>query len=324
MKRKMILILILTSLFSLTSRADEPLSVLLKDKVRVENNRITLQDLIDEDGTDVEFVQRYGKMPLSSLNEQEQKITQTKLLALLYKSGVDVNNIRFKNAANIELERGQEVTLPPSFKSRLSKDISRTYNIPLEGITLGLARILPALKDPNYQLMQIKKILPRDLKNLARAHFEIHVQNLDGQIMSHDLYLSLKINVSAYTAKEFLSSGSTVTTQDFTRGKILLTTLGERLANPNAMAANVSYKLTREIPQNGMLLENMLREINLVEEGSAVMLSYKTPMLRVQTQGKLLESAEIGKMVRAENMDSKRSVTGVLIAKDLVEVSHVN
>lgn len=324
MKRKMILMLILTCLFSLTSRADEPLSVLLKDKVRVENNRITLNDLINEDGTDVEFVQRYGKVPLSSLGEQEQKITQTKLLALLYKSGVDVSNIRFKNSANIELERGQEVTLPPSFKSRLSKDLSRTYNIPLEAITLGLARVLPALKDPDYQLMQIKKILPRDLKNLARAHFEIHVQNLDGEVVSHDLYLALKINVSAYTAKEFLSSGSTVTTQDFTRGKILLTALDRRLASPNTMASNVSYKLTREIPQNGLLMENMLREISLVEEGSAVVLSYKTPMLRVQTQGKLLESAEIGKMVRAENMDSKRSVTGVLVAKDLVEVSHVN
>lgn len=324
MKRKLILMTLLTCLFSLASRAEDPLHVSLKSKVRMQNSALSLKDIVDEEGTDIEFIRRYGEVKVSNLDKREQKITQTKLLALLYKSGIEVNKIRFQNTPNVQVERGQDIELPQSLKTRIARALSNHHNIPVADIVMKQARILPDLMDQDYQLMQVKKIHAVDLSRLDQAHFKLYIKNLDGKLLEHDLYLNLKINTTVYTASEAIDEGGTVTAKNLVRGRVVLTSLNGRLASPDQLRPGTTFKTSAPIAQNEILLESMLHEIRLIPQGSAVTLSYRSPMLHVRTQGRLLEASEIGKSVVAENMDSKRTVSGKLVSKDMIEVNHVN
>lgn len=323
MKRKIVLIFILTCIFSLASKADEPVVVSLKDKVTLQTDVLSIQDIVNEEGTDAGFIEKFGHLKLANLSLSDHRITQTRLLALLYKSGADVNGIQFRNAASIELERGQDIVLPPSLRARITKDLTNTFNIPASSISMENTRVLPALSDEDYQLLQVKKIHAIKLDDLENAHFKLYVRDLDGKLASHDLYMNLKINTTIYTANAALNKGKTLEKNDLSSKRTLLKSLSGRLASPEKIRQG-TFKSNTDIAQDEIILDSMLQEIRLVEEGSAVTLSYRTPMLHVRTQGILLESSEIGQLVRAENTDSKRSVTGTLVSKDLVEVANVD
>jgi flagella basal body P-ring formation protein FlgA len=72
-------------------------------------------------------------------------------------------------------------------------------------------------------------------------------------------------------------------------------------------------------PGRPILFSN-LREPALVERNAVVRMSYVNGPLRIVTDGRALDRAAAGEMVRVMNLASKQTVTGVVAADGSIEV----
>jgi flagella basal body P-ring formation protein FlgA len=68
------------------------------------------------------------------------------------------------------------------------------------------------------------------------------------------------------------------------------------------------------------ILFSHLREPALVERNAVVRMSYVNGPLRIVTDGRALDRAAAGEMVRVMNLASKQTVTGVVAADGSIEV----
>ena len=78
--------------------------------------------------------------------------------------------------------------------------------------------------------------------------------------------------------------------------------------------------LTRSVTANMPIVSGMLSETPIVKRGTRVTLLVEADGFTITTTGETKENSSVGKNVKAVNVASKRSVTGVLIDENTVRV----
>lgn len=317
-------LLVILSLLLFTSHvaASDIVTVTLKGHVTMDSDRLLMRDIVDSQETDLEFIEKYGNLKINALNETTDKIDHTKLLGSLYIAGADVEQIRFRKNTSTHLERGQKIDFSTSEKAKVIKKIAQSFQIPEQDIKIEKTRLLPSLKELSLDGLKIRKLSLADFRDLNRAKMEVSVEDFDGNKTNHTLFLQLNIETPVVTASQNLEAGQSVEEKDYLVGRKKLNSLTAPLANASLMKSK-TFKTVSDIKKGDVISQNLINESLIIKEGTLVTLSYKTPFLNINTQGKLLGSSEVGKLVQVENIDSKRTVTGRLLAKDLVEVAHV-
>jgi flagella basal body P-ring formation protein FlgA len=88
------------------------------------------------------------------------------------------------------------------------------------------------------------------------------------------------------------------------------------------LQAVVGKTLTRSIGGNLPIVDHYLAGSPLVKRGRKVTLLVETGRIRITTTGEIRDNAYVNASVRAVNLASKNTVTGILIDENTVRVDH--
>jgi flagella basal body P-ring formation protein FlgA len=97
-------------------------------------------------------------------------------------------------------------------------------------------------------------------------------------------------------------------------------TFRERNALP-ASEGNASYIFARQVPADRLLSWNDIARRPLVRKGEMVDVVASEGMLFVSLRALALENGAQGQMVVVRNVDTRKDISGVVVADDRVEVS---
>ena len=302
-----------------TRASDDVIQVQFKTHITSAGATIPLKDMIDNDRTDLEFMQRYGNIVLTSVAAEAEQIDPAQIMALLSKSGADMTKIQFKQFGSIALERGQSVDLPSEFKQKIVNELNAMYGIPTQDVIFSNARVQPKLPAESTN-MKFSNIVLGDLTKLDQARIMATLTNTDGSSMSYDFTVALNITTTTLTAAEDIPAGTTLTDNKFWSARSTINSLSGRILLPTSVKGKL-IKTTSAVAKGEVILASAVQEAHEVARGKVVTVSYKTAQIDIKTQGTLLDNAEVGALVRVENLESKRSITGRLLSEDLVEVA---
>lgn len=315
----LILLFVFLIIVTVPLQADEIMRIALKDRIVMKTDLLKIKDIVNNDQTDISFIRRYGDIKISDDKDVFDKINSSRLYSILHNHGADLDNLRFKTNTGVHIERGQDIELNKHGHKKVLQLISSSFNIPQTDIEIVRSRILPRTAKESLSSLYFKSLKPIDLSRLDNAKLKAVVENIEGVESTHTLYLKLNIETSVLVVNESLIPGTTLRSEHFTAGRQKIDKLNGKIIRSKDLN-NKTFKLVNEVSKNDILLDSMLRKSVLINEGTLVTLSYKTPYLSISTLGKVHGSAEIGQIVRVENIDSKRIVTGKLVSPDLVEV----
>lgn len=316
---KRITTLVIIFFVTLNVQAEGLLKVSLKDKVILKSEQLTIKDLVVPSETDLDFIRKYGDLLVLTNKDSDDSIDRSRFYSSLIKSGANIENLSLKMNGSVEIERGQDIDLNDHARKKVLRLFTTRYRLPKQDVKFLNTRILPKVATKDLETLYFKTVQIRDLSNLKNAKFKVVVEDEDGRVSEHTLFASLDIETTVLVAKQDIDSGATLEEGQFIKGRQKIKKLkGPLLHSTDLKSGN--YKYTKSVKKDEVLLAEVLRESILVKEGALVTLSYKTPHLTVSTLGKVRGSAEIGQVVRVENIDSQRIVNGKLVSPDLVEV----
>lgn len=309
-------------LVSTAALAGDTLTVRLKRAVTIESDSVKLSDIIDTAGTDIEFARRFGNVTLD-LAPDAAAVDHSLVLAALSQAGADLDAIRFTGSGGATLERGLEINLPESARAKITALISSGYGVPAADMTLKTARLLPKPRNNDPQGLTFSDFTALDLSHLNRAKFKATLTDDMGSRTACTLTLNLAVETTVVTAAADLEAGITLTDTDIVSGRAPLTSLSGRILAATDLKGK-AFKVRDAIGRDDIITDHDVSEILQIKKGAPVTLTYKTAMISIKATGTLQDDAEVGSVVQAENVDSKRSVTGRLVSKDEVEVSYAN
>jgi flagella basal body P-ring formation protein FlgA len=301
---------------------DGVMNVKLKSRVSLNVETVRLGDLVDAEATDLDFVKRYGAVKIETADEADA-IDHSTVIAALIGSGADLDGIRFLGNAGIALERGQKIELPQTVAAATATLLNSAYGVPGADLTVKSARILPKLSGDDMAGFKFSGLKADDVSDLSRSRFSVVIENDAGERSTHALFLNLSVETAVVTAASDLEAGQTLVETDYVSGRAPLKGLSGKIITANELNGK-PFRVLGNVRKDETLTADSVGEIQQIKKGSPVTLSYKTGMLRIQATGTLASDAEIGATVQVENADSKRLVTGRLIAKDEVEVGYAN
>ncbi|MBF0104831.1 MAG: flagellar basal body P-ring formation protein FlgA [Deltaproteobacteria bacterium] len=314
-----VLFLVVIMTFSVPLRAEEVLHVALKDRVVMNKDILKIRDIVDSNGTDVDFIRRYGDIKVSDDKDSFDDVDRSKLYSLLHHSGADLDGLNVRMAKGVHIERGQALDLSQDTHSKIIQVIAAAFNIPAADIRITRSRILPRVDTESLSSLYFKSVTPQDLSSMDNTKLKVVVENIDGIESEHTLYLKMQVETNVLVLKDDLEPGTTLTGEHFVEGRQKIQKLEGKIVRGGDLK-NKTFKLVQKAGRDQLLIDSMIRKSVLVGDGALVTLSYKTPYLNISTQGKIRGTAEIGQVVRVENIDSARIVSGRLISPDLVEV----
>lgn len=324
---KKLLIITLTAfyilLINITSYAEGITRIVIKNNYNLETTKVYLKDILDADYTDSMFIEKFGNIVVSGIKDESDKLDKSKLLTVLYKAGVDVDNLSIVMSSSVTLNRGQVIPKNDTLESKIKNILFTKYNIPKSDVKVEKTRILPKLviDEDNQDLLKFKKVYAVDLSNLKNAKFGVVIQNFNGDKKQYYLFVHLNINTNVLTSAEDLSVGTQVTSKEVFTARKKLSSLEGKILNIK-IASDDIYKAVKNINRDEIIYSDEIKKSEIVKEGTLVTLSYNSSVIRITTQGKLSQNGEVGELVAVVNNDSNRVITGRLMSKNLVEVSN--
>lgn len=312
------------SLLSSGVQAEGVVQVGLKSEIIAQARVIRLKDIIDTQVTDVEFTQQYGDLVVCEEDDEIDKISSSRLYALLLKAGADVDQINFRMNQGVFIERGQKITVTSTLANKIAQNIMSHYGVPSADVKVEDIRILPKLDASlDSDALVFKSVEASNLKSLNNSKFNVVIENPDGDMSEHEIFVKLSIETQVAIAKEALEPGTYLKSEHYVVGRQKLKSLTQKIAREKDLNSE-SLKVVRSIVKDEILTAEMTFKSEVVSKGAVVNLSYKTSLMTISTMGKLLDASEVGQVVHVENVDSQRTVTGRLVSKELVEVASVN
>jgi len=240
---------------------------------------------------------------------------------ILLGAGANLDNISIVMNNGVKVERGQAIELDDRAITKLKKSIESQYRVPKKDIKVSKMRILPRLSEETVKAPYYRSVEIMDVTDLKNATFKVVVEDQDGRSTDHVLYASLYIETTVLVAKDEIAQDTTLQDQLYIQGRQEITRLDEAFLRKEDLLGR-TFKFKKTIKKDEIFKVGLLRDSVVVQEGATVTLSYKSANLSVSTLGKLKTTAEIGQVVRVENVNSQRVVNGTLISKDIVEVAH--
>lgn len=303
------------------SEASDFAVVQLKNHVVMKTENLKLKDILDDTGTDIEFMAKHGDVVVLNGDESTETISRSDLYAILMKEGIDLDSVSIKMDHSVSVERGQTIELNDGAKKKLLDALTKSYGIPPSDIKIESVKILPKIPDTKDSATFFTGIDVLDVSKTSNAKFVATVENADGIESEHNLFVRLTVETSVAQLKEDMQSGASINEESVVYGRKKLETLTDKLF-VKSMSQGKSFKLINSVRKDGVLMASDVAESILVAEGSLVTITFRGSGLNISTLGKLQTSGEIGQLVKVENVDSQRIVSGILISSDEVEVAH--
>jgi flagella basal body P-ring formation protein FlgA len=312
---------IFTSLLLLTTLpvfAEGVIQVGLKASISKPVGALYVRDIVDPDRTDMDFVKTYGAIKVCEEESSCDNIDQTRLFSMLYQAGAPVGRIRFLMTGPVKVEQGQKIEIAAQWLGKIRESLS-SYGLSAADIQASQGAVMPNLTAAPADLI-VTDVVPQDLTKLSRAVFSVRLKDSEGSENTYTLYTNIHIQAPALMTTVAASESDSFGEDKYISGRQELTTLAQPLLSSSEINGK-SLKFSRNIAANTIITRDMVRESEVVKGGSLVMISYVSPSISIKMQGKLVDESEVGSMVQVENMDSKQTLTGKLIAKDRVEVA---
>jgi flagella basal body P-ring formation protein FlgA len=221
-----------------------------------------------------------------------------------------------------------EVTVTRSARVIASDDIEARIARALTGRnTLGDAKTLKLVFDREVRPIELEPSVTADL-SVARMSYDPYSRRFD---------LTFELGESGNQRRFFRYTGSAVETVEIAtitralvRGDIVKTSdvtierrpKAELSGEPVAPAAEVVGLAARRAVRLGAALRTAdLMKPELVQRGDTVTLQYAVPGVVVTLRGKAIDSGAEGDTVNVQNMESKRTVQGIVTGPGRVTVS---
>lgn len=294
--------------------------VSFKNKIVMREPELKLRDLIEAENTDINFLRQYGDLVIGNEEDIEDHLVRSQIYAVFHKAGINLDNIQFRINGGIQIERGQLVDLPMDATNKVKNIVKGITNIPSNDITILKARLLPKLPEENPEHLFYKKVEALNLKKASNSKFRVIVENVEGSQSEHTLFVQFQVETTVLMAKDGLQAGETLSQDDYLVGRQRIHHLNEMLIRSQNLKEG-TFKIVHPIAKDQVFKKGMLRKSLVVADGTLVTLSYKSRGLNIKGLGRVVESGEVGKIVRLENIDSKRIVKGRLVSQDVAEVS---
>ena len=301
--------------------ASANMHVAFQKHVEMKSDELFIKDIVDSEGTDVEFIQKYGNLKITDSNDESETIDRSRIYRDLIKAGADLDHIQFVMNGAVTVERGQKIDLPSAAEQKIIDIVSSTTQVPKADIKIASVRILPKLQDGEETDPYFKSIQAQNLSHSNNTKFEAVVENTDGVENHHELIVAFDVETTVLVANSDLVSGTILSSDKFVAGRQKLKSLDGKILRQGDLG-NKTLKLIVSIAKDNVILADDIKQSVVVADGAQVTLSYKMPGLHISTTGIIQGVSEIGQVVRVENTDSNRVVTGRLVSPDLVEVGN--
>ncbi|MFH1683846.1 MAG: flagellar basal body P-ring formation chaperone FlgA [Candidatus Margulisiibacteriota bacterium] len=179
-------------------------------------------------------------------------------------------------------------------------------------------KIFASLKNINdkaeFKIVDVYK----DFRPVGNVIFPIKIT---GDSINRKVFVRAKVEVfkPVVVSAKKIKRGETIVEEDVAVEERDIAMLPEKYFKDQIMVIGTEAKTT--IPKNSTIFSWMVKEVPLVHRGDNVAILVKGENLLIKTEGAVLMDGYLGKEVKVKRKDSKKSVEGILISSDEVEVT---
>ena len=119
-------------------------------------------------------------------------------------------------------------------------------------------------------------------------------------------------------ARRRIKRGEAISPEDLALEERDIAVIPQKYFEDINKVANTESKTT--IPKNSTIFEWMIKEIPLVHRGEEVAILVTAPNLMVKTVGIALEDGYLGKGIKVKRQETNKTLEGLLVSSDEVEV----
>jgi flagella basal body P-ring formation protein FlgA len=223
-----------------------------------------------------------------------------------------------RGLSEIAVTRASQTITADDIEARIVRALIARYD-------LGKAENLKIVFDRDVRAIQLEANANPEL-SLARLaydpssrRFDITFERASGAQAGWRYTGSAVETIEAAVVTRPLARGDVIRTSDFS---IERRPKGEFASEPPALAADITGRAARRAVRAGQPLRSAdLMKAEIVQKNDTVMLHYEVPGIVLSMRGKALDSGGEGDMVSVLNIQSKRTIQGVVSGPGHVTVA---
>jgi len=176
------------------------------------------------------------------------------------------------------------------------------------------ARLREYDEDINLKIVDVYQ----DFRPVGNVIFPIEVSRGE---TSKKFFIRTKVEVfkKIVVANNKIKRGKVINEDDLVLEKRDIAMLPQKYFEEPLLVANNEAKTT--ISRNGTIFEWMIKKVPLVHRGDEVAINVVGSDLLVKSAGVILMDGYLGESVKVKRKNSKKTVEGVLVSADVVEVN---
>lgn len=241
-------------------------------------------------------------------------ITASQVIERMREEGVNVDKIGYAIPRVITIERASRSI---SFKEIEAAIKDAASNIEGQEFEIRSIDYNKEVKVAPGKLSLLAKIVPATRSGKYTAQIEAEVKG--EELLRFSVPLTVKEWVELPVAKRSLPRGALITADDLVMARADIAALDAEVARGSEQI--VGYATKQPIGHGEAFNRKKLLIPPVIENGSRVILRYKTSLLEATSPGTALEDGTTGQQIRVRNEGSKRVVTGTVVEPGLVSVN---
>lgn len=161
-------------------------------------------------------------------------------------------------------------------------------------------------------------VISKNLNAIKSANGYLTLQyKQNNQILQDSIRYTISGYIQLYTTTENIKAGSNINENSFTNKTQDFSSLA---LIPASKAEILKSSAKMYIPINTIIYRNKLAKRMLVTKDSNVKIIFNTYGIEASSSGKALENGVQGDIIKVENLESKRTISGEVISKNVVRV----
>ncbi|RDU63221.1 flagella basal body P-ring formation protein FlgA [Helicobacter didelphidarum] len=193
-------------------------------------------------------------------------------------------------------------------KNYIKNEYSKTYpEIHIESISLITRNTL--------NLYNIE-LLSKNLNSIRNSNGYVTVSyKYNNKILQENIKYTIQANIRIYIASDNIPAKSNFNTAKFTER---LQDFSILASIPATKAEILQSSAKVYIPANSIISRNKLSKRILIAKDSQVKIILRTDGIEAITTGKSVENGVMGDIIKIENLESKRTISGEVIGENIV------
>lgn len=161
-------------------------------------------------------------------------------------------------------------------------------------------------------------IISKNLNTIKSANGYLTLQyKQNGRILQDSIRYTISGYIQLYTATESIRAGSNISENSFTNKVQDFSSLA---LIPASKAEILQSSAKVYIPINTIIYRNKLAKKMLVAKDSNVKIIFNSDGIEASASGRALENGVQGDIIKVENLESKRTISGEVISENVVRI----